>query len=89
MRPEAFVPRQRDVFGEELAIRHGLLQLALFLRDARGGRPAAFTLRNPRRDLFGRVEPHVRAQDGNGLPVWCAGEPRAENKKFSQRAIFD
>lgn len=73
MMPETFVPRQQEVFGEKLAIRHGLLQLALFLHDAHGGRPAAFTLRNPRRDLFGRVEPHVRAQDGNGLPVCVRG----------------
>jgi hypothetical protein len=79
--PETFVPCQHEVFRLELAIRHGHLQLALFLRNARGGRPAAFTLRNPRRDLLGRVESHVRAQDGNGLPVCvCAGEQRAKDK---------
>ena len=61
IRPETFIPCQREVFGVEPAIGDGFLQPALFLRDAGGCRPAAFTLRDPRLDLFGRVESHVRA----------------------------
>ena len=87
MMPETFAPRQQEVFWEELATRHGLLQLALFLRDAHGGRPAAFTLRNPRCDLFGRIKPHVRAQDGNGLPV-CARVSRAQRPRLAGEPFF-
>jgi hypothetical protein len=49
------------MFRKQPAVYHGLLQLALFLRDVRGRRPEALALRDPRGDLFGRVESHVRA----------------------------
>ena len=54
-------PHQREVIWVQPAVHDGFFQLAFLLRDARRSRPAAFTLRNPGGDLFGRVEPHVRA----------------------------
>jgi hypothetical protein len=49
--------------------RNGFFKLTLLLHDARGCRPAALALRDPRLDVFGRVETYVRAQDGNRLPT--------------------
>lgn len=60
-RPETFASHQREVIGVQLAIRHSLFQLALLLYDARVCWPAAFTLRDPCCDFFGRIESHVRA----------------------------
>jgi hypothetical protein len=59
--PETFASHQREVIGVQLAIRQSLFQLALLLYDARVCRPAAFTLRDPCCDFFGRIESHVRA----------------------------
>ena len=66
--PETFASHQREVIGVQLAIRQSMLQLALLLCDARVCWPAAFTLRDPCCDFFGRIESHVRAYDRNGFP---------------------
>lgn len=60
---------RHEVIGEQPATGGGLLQLALLLRDARGTRPASLALRDPRLDVFRRVESDARAQDRDGPPA--------------------